>query len=561
MSIAVIEPAVHALRLVVRRRRLRQSLLAYLLFNMADYATWVALIVFAHGRGGAGAAAAIAVVQLIPPAVVSPFGAVIGDRLHRDHALALGYRLQALTMALAALALWADAPMPLIYGVAALVAMAAALTRPVFLAALPSLARRPADLAAANAMALVLEKGGVFLGPAVAALILGFAGPAVVFAVFAAGQMVAAFMVGGTRSPGRSADASPLRPTHAVRAVMEGLGELRHARGAALMIGYIAAAWLVTGAVELLAVVFALDVLGTDDGGPAALVAGLGVGGLIGATLAGAAAFRPRLAPTIVGAVLLTGLPIVLIAISAGLPVAIALAALTGAGASVLDIAVRMLLQKTVRSAVLSRVFGLQEGFALAAQAVGIAFVPALVAAVGPRGALALIGFLLPALVFLTWRRLVRLDAGTTVAPGLALLRQSPIFASLPAPELEQLARCLRAREAAAGETIIRQGQLGDRFYLIEQGSVDVYVDGLPRPSRGPGESFGEVALIRNEPRSATVRAASTVRLHWLSRDDFLSTLVGDAALRRLAETVAARTVAGDRPHVNPASASSAEDD
>jgi hypothetical protein len=438
--------------------------------------------------------------------------------------------------------------------------MAAALTRPVFLAALPDLARRPRDLAAANAIALVLEKGGIFLGPAVAALILGFAGPAPLFAVFAAGQVGAAFMVGGAVAAGRRVPVSPLRPTAAMRAILEGLVELRHARGAALMIVYIAAAWLVTGAVELLAVVFALEVLGTGDEGPAALVAGLGIGGLVGASLAGAAAVRPRLAPTIVAAVLLTGLPVVLIGVSAGLPVAIALAALTGAGASVLDIAVRTLLQKTVRSAVLSRVFGIQEGFALAAQAIGIAFVPALVATTGPRGALALIGFLLPVLVFLTWRRLVRLDAGTTVAPGLALLRQSPVFAPLPAPELEHLARCLHQHEAAAGDEIIRQGQLGDRFYLIEQGTVEVSVDGLPRPSRGPGESFGEIALVRNEPRSATVRATSTVRLHWLSRDDFLSALVGDAGLRRLAQTMAEQTVTGDRSRISAARALPGDD-
>jgi MFS family permease len=528
-------------RAVAREPRLGRSLLAFLLFNVADYATWVALMVFAHSRGGAPAAALIAIVQLVPPALVAPFGAMIGDRLSRDRALRFGYLLQASTLSLTAVVLWVDAPMAVIYTVAAVDAIAATLTRPVLLAAMPELASRPADLAAANSLAMVIEKGGVFVGPAMAALLLQFAGPAAVFALSAAGQALAAGLVVVRSPPAREQQRVPARAETGLAAALAGVRELRHARGAALMIGFIAMAWLAAGAVELLAVVLALDVLGAGEAGPGVLMSALGIGGLCGAAMSVMVTDRLRLATAIAAGMLLAGVPIAVAGLSPGLPVAVILFVLAGAGGSILDVAVRTLLQKTVRAAVLARVFGLQEGLVCAAEALGIALVPLLLAVFDPAGAFFVVGALLPALGLLTWRRLGRLDAATPPAPGLDLLRRSPIFGVLPPPELEALARCLGAEEAEPGEVIIRQGQLGDRYYLIEDGRVEVLVDGLPRPSRGPGESFGEIALVRNVPRSATVRAASPVRLLWLSRDDFLAALIGFPGVRERAHEVAGR--------------------
>jgi len=541
-------PAWGALRTVFREPRLVRSLFSYLLFNTADLATWVALLVFAYDRGGVTAAATIAAVQLLPPALVSPFGALIGDRLRRSRALAVGYVLQAATLSIAATALWADVPMSLIYLIAAADAIAASLTRPVYLAALPTYVNRPRELVAANSVSKMIEEGGIFVGPAIAALILSKSDPWAVYAVFALGQLLAAALVFRRTSARTAKPGSEKREPLRLRAAFAGLRELRRTRGAALMLGYIAVAWFVAGGVELLAVVLAVDVLRAGDAAAGFLFSAAGIGGLIGATASVLLAGRNRLAPVVAGSMILAGVSVALTGMSPGLLVAGLLYLIAATGRSFLDVAAWTLLQQRVRPQVMARVFGLQEGLIYGAQAGGMIFVPALIALFGTTWAFAALGSLLPVACLFTWRRLHRLDMITAPAPGLALLRDNPIFSVLPPPDLEGLARCLQPLTARAGEIVIRQGQLGDRFYLIEEGHVDVTVDGIPRPSRGPGAFFGEIALLRNAPRSATVTAATPVKLQVLNRDAFLRAVTGSSRAEQYADEVADRRLAAARP-------------
>jgi hypothetical protein len=535
--------------------RLRRSLLAYLLFNIADLATWVAMLVFAFGRGGASAAAVIAAAQLLPPALITPFGVIIGDRLRPGRALTIAYVLQSGTLAVVACALWFDVPMALLFPLAALDAVAASVARPLYLSSLPSHVQRPDELTAANSVSMMIEEAGMFIGPAVSAILMTGADPWFVYAVFSGGQALAAMLVatGGFRAGARPSGVSPATRTRQAsrwRGAFAGLRELRRTGKASLMLGYIGVAWCVAGGMEILAVVLAIDLLGQGDAGPGFLLAAAGIGGLIGAALSVTLTGRQRLAPAIAAAMLLAGLPLTIAGWSPSLLIAGLLFVLAASGRSLLDVAARTLLQQCVRASVMARVFGLHEAMVLGAQAVGVLLVPLLIAAVGPVGAFVVAGVLLPLTCLLTWRRLLRLDQIAVPAPGVALLRGNPIFSPLPAPELERLARCLTLIEVAPGEVVIRQGQLGDRFYLIADGRFEVAVDGMPRPRRGPGEFFGEIALLRNVPRSATVKAVAPSRLYCLSQTDFLTALTGSPAARDAAAEVADRRLAAGRRSV-----------
>ena len=168
--------------------------------------------------------------------------------------------------------------------------------------------------------------------------------------------------------------------------------------------------------------------------------------------------------------------------------------------------------------------------------AAGSAAAPLFVSGFGPRGAFAAAGVLLLAVVVSTWSRLSKVDA-RAVAPGpeLALLRSIPIFAPLAEHVAEQLSWSLIPMEVPAGTVVIREGDAGDRFYLVAEGTLAVTVGHEPRRELGPGSSFGEIALLRDVPRTATVTALTDCRLLALERDVFLQAVTGSRRSVRVA--------------------------
>jgi CRP-like cAMP-binding protein len=133
----------------------------------------------------------------------------------------------------------------------------------------------------------------------------------------------------------------------------------------------------------------------------------------------------------------------------------------------------------------------------------------------------------------------VRLDdASVDRGRELELLRTIPIFSPLSAPVLEGLAARLEPVRVAAGEEIVRQGDHGDRFYVVAAGEVAVAIDGRPQATLGPGEHFGEIALLRDVPRTATVTARTDAELFALERDDFLAAVTGHSGSAEAAEAV-----------------------
>ncbi len=532
------------LRRTLRSRPLRRALAAYLVFNTAEWATYVALLVWAFDQGGAGAAGAIALIQLVPAALVAPLGSVIGDRMRRTHALALGYALQSVAMLATAVALYADAPFSVVAVAAATAACAITLTRPVHHALVPDIARSPAELAAGNSASTTVEGIATFLGPALSGVMLAAWGVASVFLVFGALSSASALLTVGLVVRGQAVRSGRDR---LLPAAIAGFREISADAGAALLVAMVAAQYVVVGLLDILAVVLAFDVLGLGDAGPGLLTSALGVGAVLGASASLALVGRRALAPALALGIALTGLPLALIA---GVEVpwaAFALLAISGAGKAFFDVAGRTLLQRTVRAEVLSRIFGVQEAVMMAGIAVGAVAAPAAVAAFGPRGAFLIAGVLLPAVGLLAWFWIRRLDArALQPGPEYAALAALPAFAALPQRALEQLSWATREVRVPAGQVVIREGDDGDLFYVVLQGSLRVTQGGRELRTLGAGAGFGEIALLRDTPRTATVTAVTDVELGAVDRDDFLLAVTGQPAARSSAEDVVDRYLAED---------------
>jgi CRP-like cAMP-binding protein len=219
--------------------------------------------------------------------------------------------------------------------------------------------------------------------------------------------------------------------------------------------------------------------------------------------------------------------------------VAVLLLAVAGLGRVVMDVAGRTLLQRVSPDALLSRVFGVVEGIDNASLALGSVLAPVLLAVAGIRGAFIAAGVALILFTALSWRRLLRTDATGTVRPReLAALMGVTFFTSLSGQALERLAAALIPVAVRPGMRIITQGDLGDRFYIISSGTVQVSVDGVPIRTMEAGESFGEIALLRDIRRTASVIAVTAVDLLALDRHHFVEIVTGQPVAVAAAEAV-----------------------
>jgi hypothetical protein len=305
---------------------------------------------------------------------------------------------------------------------------------------------------------------------------------------------------------------------------------------------------VVAGAFTVLIVVTALDLLGRGESGVGLLNAACGVGGVVGAILAFALIGRKRLAADFGLGIVLWGLPLAVVGAWPNVAVALIAYGVVGIGNTLVDVSGLTLLQRIAPPAVIARVFGVIETLMVGLVGLGAILAPALIAWIGIRWTLGVTGAFLPILAVATWRRLLEVDAESEPpTEGLRLLEPISIFSPLPAPALERLASELVPTEVAAGTEVVRQGEAGDRFYVIETGSFAVSIDGVPAGKLGPGQFFGEIALLRDVPRTASVTATTKGRLQALSRHEFLDAVTGHPPSARAADAVVGARLDGAR--------------
>jgi MFS family permease len=523
---------------VFRVPNLRRLELAYAFSLIGLWAYSVPIVVYSYQEGGAALVGVSGVLRLLPALVVSPFAAVLVDRYSRRLVLLSTDVTRALLAGLIALAVALDLPVLLVMTLGAVMAMASTAFEPAKNAIVPSLVEEPDQLTAANVATSSFESSGIFVGPAIGGLLLAVGSVEAAFAATGVLLACSALLLARIQEPPRGdrSDADGA-PDGLVVEALAGIRAVAADPRLRLVVGLFGAQVVVSGALAVFVVVIALELLEMGEGAVGLFDSAAGLGGLLGSLVALAIAGRRGLGTLFGLGIVGWGVPLMLIPLVPEPAFVLLMFAVIGVANTVGDSAGYTLMQRATTDEVRGRVFGAFETLILAAIGLGTIGAAGLVELLGRDAALVVTGATLPALVLLCAPGLRRLDAEAG-PPDLALLRGVPMFAPLAPASLELLASQLERLHVGPGEEVIRQGAVGDRFYVIESGEVEVFEDGVFARRQGAGDFFGEIALIRDVPRTATVRAVTDLELLALERELFIAAVTGHAPSAEAADAV-----------------------
>jgi len=538
--------SLRAVAVVLRNPDLRRLQLAWLGASLSIWAFAIALGVYAFDVGGATAVGVAALVRLLPGALASPLAGLLGDRYARRSVLLASALGATAVLACATAAAALGAPAGIVFALAGLFTVAVSPYVPAEGALMPAVARTPQELSAANVAHSVVDNLGFLAGSVMAGILLTAASPEVVFALAAAaGGVSAALLVGLGRDRRPEYAASPAA-AGVLAETAEGARALLADRKIRLVGAGLTMLLFFEGAADVLVVILAIDLLGLDQGSVGYLNATWGIGALLGGVALALLLERGQLANGLVLGSLLAGASMALPAVWVVAAAAYIAWLGIGIGYTFVEVAARTLLQRLGSDETLARALGFLETGRLGAMALGSIAVPGLIALVGIEGALIAVGAALPGFALLRWSALRDLEIGAPVEEGrYRLLRGNPIFAPLPMDTIERLSHDLVPLRAAAGDQIVTQGDPGDRFYLIEAGRVEVFQEGAYRRDQSKGDGFGEIALLKDVPRTATVRAARDCRLLALDRVRFISAVTGHRRSQEAADSVVEQRLTG----------------
>ncbi len=530
--------ALAALEGSFRNPGLRRLTLAYAGSAVGLYAYSIVVSVYAYRANGAAAVGLVLFVRLGISALVAPFASSLADRFAQERVMLCSDFARIATVAGTAVAAAADAPL-LVYALAPATSIAGTVFSPAESSLIPVLARSPEELTAANVVTSTFDSVGAFIGPALGALVLALGGTTVGFACVAATYAWSAYFVARIVAPDRRRETA-VEPDPDEEGLAAGLRAVRHEPRLQLLIGLYSAQTLIAGAYNVLVVVVALELLSLGNAGVGFLQAATGIGAIAGAAVTLALVSRRRPGSDLSVGLFVFGAPLVGMALLPHTWAALLGLALLGVGNSIVDISAMTLLQRTAPPPVAGRVFGLLEAALIGSLGLGALVTPLLVHLLGVRGALVAAGVLLPVLALAGRHALRTIDAGATVpAEQLAAIEAVPFLAALPLQRQEALAAALERIEVPAGVTLFQRGDAGDRLYLVASGALEIELPDGVKVEEAPA-FVGEIAVLRDVPRTASVRAHTDATLWALDAEAFVDAVGGHERSRRLADAVIA---------------------
>jgi hypothetical protein len=533
----------------LRRPNLRRAQLAFGAAYAAEWSLTVALGVVAFRAGGAFAVGIVALIRMLPAGLIAPFATAVADRVRRDRVLIWVGVIRAAAVGAAAVVLALDLPTVFVYVLAVVATIPFTAFRPAHSALLPALCVTPKELTAANASRGLLDSASTLIGPLLAALLLDVSGPESVFGLTAGLSLWSAVLVSliDYEPAPRVAPPAPIR---VAADTVEGLRAIAAEPEVTMLFGLGAVQALTRGALNVFTVVVAIDLLETGSPGVGVLTAAIGVGAVVGSLTASVLVGSRRLAAYTGVGIALWGIPLTLIGAFPAEFVALIMLAIVGAGNALVDLGYFTLFPRLLPDEVLARVFGALESLVALAVGLGSILTPLLIALFGIRGALVAIGLMTPAVVAIAWSRLAKVDERLGAqAEIIERLREVGMLRPLPISTIEDLARHAHEESVEAGETVIEQGEVGQSFYVIVAGEVEVRKDGRLVAVLSDADCFGEIALLRDVARTTSVRARTPLMLYALDRTDFVPTVSGYTASAAEAEAVVeSRLAATARP-------------
>jgi MFS family permease len=546
-----------SLKSVFVNRNLRRMQLAYAGSLIGNWAFTTAVSVWAYGEGGAKAVGIYYSIRLAVMALATPFVSTLADKYPRKAVMIWSDLYSAVTVVLATVCLYADTSAWPIYVLAVVTSFGGSAFRAAQGAITPQLAETTDQLTASNGTASTLESLAIFVGPAIATGLLALTDVEIVFMLNVLSFGWSMLMVAGIRISKAEEEAEKAaEPDSIGDAIAEsaeetegffaetsaGFRAIRRDKDLLVTVVEGSAQTIVAGATAVIPLVIAVEILGTGAKGVGLLDSVMGLGAIVGGIYAIARASKHKLGQDLIGGVFLWSFPLVLITIWPTPVVCFVVMVLLGFANPVVDVNVFTVIQRLTPDAVLGRVFGAFETCLIATMAIGSAIAPLMLHWWGLRTTVGILGVVIGFIAVLGLPRMRSMDRRLEAPAGLPLLQAIPMFAPLKPVTLDALARALDRVEVPGGDVIVREGDESDLFYVIESGRVQVTAaDGQVLREEGPGDYFGEIGLLRDVPRTATITATEPTVLLALEREEFLGAVTGQGEARRLAEDVVVR--------------------
>ncbi len=520
---------------ILGNRSLVRSLLSFGFAFTAEWAFTVAIGLVAYEDGGALAVGLVGLLRLVPAALLSPVVTTYADRMPRERVLVVTGVVRGLSTLAAAPVLLAGGPTVVVYALAVVSTVAFTPYRASHSALMPSLCRTPAELASVNVARGALDSVSVIVGPLVAALLVAVADVAAVFVFAGTCSLVSAVLL--IRLAYERITPSSTRPHNLGAEVREGIATVTSDGDLTAVVGLVVLQAAIRGAFTVFVIVIALDLLDRPEAAVGVLQGTVGIGALIGSLLCTLLVGSRAMARWLGVAVVLWGLPLALIGLVPHYLAALLAAAVIGVGNALVDVTAFTLIARMTPDPVLARVFGVLESAGALAVGLGSLAAPLLIGLLGSRGALLAVGAVAPVVCLLAWSRLTAIDRTVGVrTDDIDLLRRVPMLRPLPVPVIEHLGRDLRRITVPGGQSVFEAGAVGDGFYVIADGTVQVLDDERVVRRMTAGQGFGEIALMGNTTRTMTVRAVSRVELCVISSAAFLTAVTSISGARAAAE-------------------------